>query len=851
MQAFRRSAARQPPRRRPPRTPGQLALAILKWTAIAGLGAGAILGATLALMFWRYGADPDLPQLSSLADYQPKQVTRVLSADGHLIGEIFDERRTFVPLDRMPDFVPKAFIAAEDANFFQHRGIDYVGMLRAVLVNLRSGRTRQGASTITQQVVKTFLLSPERTFRRKMQEIILARRLESELTKEEILALYINQIYFGHGRYGVQEAARFYFGKDVGQLTVGEAALLGGLPQAPENISPRKEKNRARAKQRQIYVLDQMVKHKMLSIEEAAKWAREPIQVVSDPYPNVDVAPEWMDIVRRALAQRYGADKVDKVGVTVKTTMDLELQRHATQVLRKRLRDLDARHRYGRPLRRLAPAAVKSELARLARKLPGGGPVKGERYRAVVLEVFDEEQELVVDLGQWRAAVPLGGPEDARYNQERRKPSERFRPGDLIEVSVPAGAPRKLVHGERAVMLAPGPEGAVVVIEARTRKVLALVGGHQSRAGDFNRATMARRQPGSAFKPFVYAAAIDRGAFTAASVVNDAPEVYELWRPKNFQKGFEGPVRLRHALARSINTVAIRVLSDIGAPAVIETARRLGISSELPQELSLALGSGVVTPLELTNAFASFAAGGQVAEPTYLTAIGNEPVPAPALRAGLRPEVAYIVLDMMRSVVEEGTATPARAIGLPLAGKTGTSNDARDAWFVGISPSFVVGVWIGFDDNRSIGAGESGGKTAVPVFVDVMQKLARRERSRSFTRPAGVVEARIDRQTGLLAAPGASVETSYPEVFVDGTVPVEVAPAPGQVDAAQFMLGEYDDGYGEGSEGQGAPGQGGAPQQGAGKRPGNPPGAGVVDPEAAPPEPDEPVPVEPAPAAGQ
>jgi len=347
-------------------------------------------------------------------------------------------------------------------------------------------------------------------------------------------------------------------------------------------------------------------------------------------------------------------------------------------------------------------------------------------------------------------------------------------------------------HPAYNVRLAPGPEGAVVVLKVPTREVAAIVGGFSSRAAGFNRAIQAKRQPGSSFKPFVYAAAIDSGKYTAASIVNDAPEVYDLWKPQNYAKDtFEGPVRLRYALAKSINTVAIRVANDVTPDAIASLATRMGISSNLPRELSLALGSGEVTPLEMTNAIASFAAGGKLAAPRFVSTIdGVAATGDPAVEV-LRPEVAYVVTDMMRSVVNEGTGIAASKLGIPLAGKTGTSNDARDVWFVGITPDWAVGVWVGNDDNRALGKRETGGVTAVPIFVDVARAIA--PAPKKFPRPAGVVEARIDKATGLLSPDGAPEGTWLSEVFLTGTAPTEIAPLPGEVDENTFVTDEYGD----------------------------------------------------------
>jgi penicillin-binding protein 1A len=819
MNTARSSRQRSPGAARASSRPGARnpLLVALKWMVIGGLLLAALGAAAVALVFWRYGSDPALPTLQSIGDYEPKQVTRIAARDGQVIGELFTERRTYVPYEEIPELVIHAFIAAEDANFFQHEGLDYWGMLRAALINLRSGETKQGASTITQQVVKTFVLNPERTYKRKIQEIILSRRLEQALSKEDILSLYLNQIYYGHGRYGVIEAARYYFGKDLDQLHAGEAAMLAGLVQAPEHISPRKPANRERAKRRQQYVLEQMVHRGYLSESEARKWINEPIRIVKEPFPHLGIAPEWIGVARQDLIDLHGEERLDTLGGQVVTTVDLAIQEAARDALRKGLRDYDARRGYGRPVKHIEPDKIAAEVTRLARRLPRGGPKHGEDYLAVVREVHAGDGELVVDLGDWRAAVRVSGDENARYNPDGKALDQRFRTGDLVRVMLPKQAPEPpLRHAERAVVLASGPEGAVVVLDPHTREVLALVGGYDVEVAGFDRATQAKRQPGSTFKPVVYAAALASGRYTPATIVNDAPEVYNLWKPKNYKGGaFEGPVRLRHALAKSINTVAIRVLHDIGPETVVDLARRMGISSKLPAELSLALGSGEVAPLELTNAFATLAAGGAAAPPRLVHELrgmrGETDQPAiPPAEQVLPPEVAYVALDMMTSVITEGTGTAARDLGMPVAGKTGTSNESRDAWFIGMTPGLAVGVWIGFDDNRPLGDRESGGKTALPVYIELMKHIGKNERNAQWTRPANVTALLVDRATGLLAPEGAPADTVYTEVFVPGTEPKEYAPAPGEAAADTFVTDEYADDDAPAGEGDGEPGEPGS-----------------------------------------
>jgi penicillin-binding protein 1A len=782
----------------------------LKWLVIAGLTGAILIVGTVAFVLWMYGRDPSLPALASLADYRPKQVIKILDRDGRVVGELLGpdkikERRTFVPFEQLPPIVATAFVAAEDNRFWTHSGIDYWGMFRAFLANLRSGKAKQGASTITQQVVKTFLLTPEKTFKRKIQEIILARRLEKALTKQEILTLYVNQINFGNARYGVQEAARFYFGKDVGQLDVGEAAVLAGIPQRPEALAPNRKENERAAKARQVYVLNQLVEMGALRPAEAQKWIDAPIRVVKAPGGLPQSAQVWVDLAREELVdelERQGRPEsaLDTLGGTVRTTLDPKLQEAAQLALQRGLRAVDKRKGTGRPKRAVRPGRIDAEIAALAGRLGRGGPRAREVYDAVVTAVHDELGELEVDLGRWPAAVVLGGDDDERLNPPgeggaRKRPSERFAPGDVIEVTLAAAGAPKAKGGGRRVELASGPEGAVVIIEVKSRRVRALVGGYSSKRGDFNRATMARRQPGSTFKPFVYAAAIAARKATAGGRPGggpylDAPQVYDLWRPKNYDSKFDGPVLLRTALAKSINTVAIRVTHDVGPAAVAELARRMGVGNELPREMAISLGAGEVTPLELTNAMATFAAGGRAAAPRFLETVGGKGVAAPTPVQALDEKTAYIVTDLMRSVVTAGTGHLARELRVPIAGKTGTSNDAKDTWFIGLTPDYAIGVWIGYDDPRAMGR-EAGGTTAVPVFVDVAKAM--RLPDRAFPRPSGILDVKIDRATGDLAPEGAPPETVATELYLEGTQPTVYAAKPGDVTDQNVVTSEFEE----------------------------------------------------------
>jgi penicillin-binding protein 1A len=774
-----------------PRRP--LWFVIVKWLSIAGLAATAIVAATVAFTFWMYGRDPNLPRIEKLADYHPKQVTTILDHNDNRIGEIYTERRTFVDYDQIPPVVVDAFVAAEDNKYWDHSGIDYVGMVRAFFANLKAGKKTQGASTITQQVVKNFLLTPERTFKRKIQEIILARRLEQSLTKQEIMTLYLNQIYFGGGRYGVQEASRFYFGKDINDpkrpITPGEAALLASMPKEPEAFykmlfDPKKA---GRVKERQRYVLDNMVKLEKLSQAEAQKWVDEPIRLVKDPFPFLSSAPEWVDVVRAELKNR-NIDP-DTSGAVVRTTLDPGLQLTAEKALQNGLRAVDARKKLGRAKRHVDADKLDLEIAKAAKRLPNGGPKAKETYEAIVTKV--DEKELTVDLGKWVATLPLGTDVDERYNPADenghvKTAAERFKTGDVVDVQLAGKA------DEKKVQWAPGPEGAVVIIDVKTRKVRALVGGYETKTSGFNRATMAKRQPGSSFKTIVYTTALDSGKYTPASRLNDAPEVFDKWRPKNYESGkFLGPVLLRNALAKSLNTISIHMTYDLKPETVVEMAHKMGIVSELPKEMSIALGSGEVTPLEMTNAVATIASGGVAMAPSFIEAIDGKLVPAGQGTQVLRPEVAYVSANMFQSVVEEGTATKAKVLKIPIAGKTGTSNESKDVWFIGFTPDVIIGVWIGNDDATPLGGKETGGTTAVPVFVEIMKSM--NQPAKQFPRPAHVVEKTIDKETGLLAPDGAPKGTTRQEVFVEGTEPTEIAPMPGEVTEQSSVTGDYSD----------------------------------------------------------
>jgi penicillin-binding protein 1A len=751
------------------------------------IGAGLVASALLALGTYAYFSR-DLPSVSALREYKPPQTTTVYDRNGHVIGEIFTERRTVTPMSEVPRVMVLSVLAAEDADFYEHEGLDYYGILRAVGRDLIAGRVAQGGSTITQQVVKLMLLSPERTMSRKIKELILARRLENELSKDEILHLYLNHVNFGHGRYGIQEAAKYYFGKNASELTLAESAMLAGIPQAPARLSPRA--NPEAAKHRQLYVLSQLeAKREIywpdLSEEAIAVARKAKIQPVPLP-EGTGTASEVLAIARQALVAAAGEQAVATGGYRVYTTIDLSLQTKARDALQRGLRAADERQGYQGPIR-------SAKGRRGPKPTPPVQSLRmGRTYIARVTGVDDDSSQIRLDVAGHPAILRM---EDvSRYNREGRTASKFARKGDLFPVSI------KHMGSEDAPAVARperGPEGAVVVIEPRSRDVLALVGSFSAQSG-FNRATQAIRQPGSAFKPIVYARAIQSRRFTPASLVVDAPAVYDEWKPRNYEEwNYQGAVRLRDALARSINMVAIRVVEDIGVHEVAEFARHDGITTKLEEDMALALGASGVKPIELTNAYATFAAGGRWA-PTRLVVKIVAPdgkrvplEPEEPARDVMDPSEAYVMTSMLRSVVTEGTGAPAQRLQRAVVGKTGTSNDARDVWFVGYSPSVVAGVWVGFDDQRSLGKRETGTKTALPVWIEVMEAADKAPKDTQFAMPSGVITARIDPASGLLAYEGQ--EDAIDEVFLTGTAPVQTARPPDVADPNLFLMEQFDD----------------------------------------------------------
>ncbi|MCC6217507.1 MAG: transglycosylase domain-containing protein [Polyangiaceae bacterium] len=727
---------------------------LARLAALAALLAGV---SSLAVVLVVRHYEAELPSVEQLQrGYDPPQVTRVIARDGTPIGSLYVERRTVIELGQLPEHVRLAFLAAEDATFYEHEGLDYLGMVRALVANLRAGRTVQGGSTITQQVVKNLLLDPERTYARKLKETILARRLEQHLTKDRIFALYLNHIYLGHGRWGVEEAARSYFGVPARSLDLAQAALLAGIVAAPERYSPRHAPEKALA--RRAYVLGQMLEKGFITAELHRAASGEAVRLAASADDESALAPEVVEHVRALLRELVG-ERAKLGGFTVTTTLDPRLQASARSALRQGLDDWARRQR-------LTPPLTLAE-RRLWGKPFRGTPTTGRAYVGTVAAVDDAAGTLDVRVGDVLGRIRLAA---ERGYFAGLRPSALAAVGASLRVRLLAepGAD----HGIAPLALELGPEGAVVAIEPRTREVRALVGGRAGVLGALDRATQARRQPASAFKPFVYAYALRSRAVTPATVL-------ELGAAGD--GGAPRRLAVRDALARSDNLAAERLLALVGASAVVTWAGTAGIESRLDPTPSLALGAYEVRPIELVNAYATFAAGGGAAPWVLVTRVvgpdGREiPVPrAGASRRALTAAEAHLTTSLLASVVERGTATRARTLGRALAGKTGTSNDARDAWFVGYSPELVAGVWVGFDDPLSLGAGESGAATALPVWIGFMKDAHAGVPPTTFVRPPGVVAVRLDPATGLLPYEGQP--DTVEELLLEGTAPTEHAAA--------------------------------------------------------------------------
>ncbi|MFG1352054.1 penicillin-binding protein 1A [Xanthobacter autotrophicus] len=753
-------------------------------------------GAAGATYFvWKYSQD--LPDYSQLQNYEPPVMTRVHAADGALVAEYAKQRRLYIPIQSVPKSVIEAFLSAEDKNFYEHGGIDPTGIFRAAAFyfqNYGKNVRPQGASTITQQVAKNFLLTNEVSIDRKVKEALLALRIERTYSKDRILELYLNEIYLGMGAYGIAAAALVYFDKSVDELNVQEAAYLAALPKAPSSYNPFRD--RSRAIDRRNWVIDRMVENGFISQKEGEAAKASALDVTPRATgAQIFAAEYYAEEVRRQIYERYGERKLYEGGLSVRTPLDPKLQVLAKKTLTDGLVRYDEERGWRKPVTHL--------------DLSGGvdwGVKLGE-----VKELNDIPWRLaiVLDVGKDNARIGLQPPRTksgARSTDRevglipvdgakwtRRPLPQVLKPGDVIYVEPLADR-----SGQWRLRQLPGVEGAMVVMEPTTGRVLAISGGFSYDESQFNRATQAMRQPGSSFKPFVYSAALDNG-YTPSTIVMDAPFELEqqgqaTWRPENYSGKFYGPQTLRFGLEQSRNVMTVRLANDVGMPIVAEYAKRFGIYDEMPPYLAMALGSGETTLLRMTGAYAMIANGGRKVTPSLIDRIqdryghtifkhderecrgceadnwDNQPEPSLVDRRPvvLDPMTAYQITSMMEGVVQRGTGTALKELGKPIAGKTGTTNDEKDAWFIGFTPEIVVGVYLGYDKPRAMGKGSTGGLISAPIVRDFMKVAIADRPAIPFRVPAGIKLVRIDRKSGQRAGAG---DSSILEAFKPGTAP--------------------------------------------------------------------------------
>ncbi len=744
---------------------------------LAGLAVlGAIAGAFVLLV-----AYPKVPPIDALTDYQPKIPLRVYTADGALIGEFGEERRAVVRIAEVPPVLKQAVLAAEDERFYQHQGVDYVGVIRAAYSNLVAGGKRQGASTITMQLARNFFLSSEKTLTRKLYEALLAFKIESTLSKDQILEIYLNQIYLGQRAYGFAAAAQIYFGKPLADVTVAEAAMLAGLPKAPSSFNP--VVNPKRAKQRQLYVLRRMHELGYVNDAQFAAAQKEPLVVRRD-LDGFAVHAEYVaEMVRQVLYERY-PDDVYSRGFRVYTTLTKRDQEAAYQSLRRGVLEYDRRHGYRGPegYVDLPKGAPEEPLEEVLQEFPDSEDL----LAAVVLEASPKQVKAYRRGGEI-VTITEGGLRFASSSlAEKTPPNRRIRRGAVIRIQ------KEEKLGWQILQL-PDVEAAFVALDPQSGAVRALVGGFDFSRSKYNHVTQAWRQPGSSFKPFIYSASLEKG-FTPATIVNDAPVVVDaaltggqVWEPKNYDGKYEGPMRLRMALAKSKNMVSVRVLQSIGTQYAQDYVTRFGFDADKhPPYLTLALGAGSVTPWQMARAYSVFANGGYRIDPYLIEKIvddrGNllaqaQPVKAgdPALRA-IDARNAFIMDSMMHDVVRMGTAARAASLGRKdLAGKTGTTNDHVDAWFAGYQPGLVGIAWIGFDQPKKLGANETGSAAALPIWMGFMRTALKGVPEMLPEPPPGVINVRIDPETGMQSPDGFIAEYFYREFLppTDATATAE------------------------------------------------------------------------------
>lgn len=742
---------------------------------ISTLGVFVIITFGLSGLYFYNRLNRDLPKIEKLSDYKPKAVTKVVSQDGTLIAEVWDERRYPVDLEKIPLHVKNAFLAAEDSSFYEHSGIDFLSILRAVWVNFTSGKTKQGASTITQQIVKELLLSKEKTYERKLKEALLSYKLERSLSKDEILSIYLNQIFLGSGAYGVAAASRAHFRKDLNELSIAEAAFLGTLPKKPSELT--RLENRQMVLDRQRYVLDQMYKKGFITKKEYQEAQAEKLII----YPQVDdtlhASPYFSSHAIReaeAIIQELNPELSirDPGGYTVTTTLDINADKIAQQALRKGLMEVDKRQGWRGPVGNISKAD-KEPIS--WSELESEDQLKeGILYKALVTGVDKKRLKVGVRLGRVQSEVDLQSiiwaktkavmePGSLEIKKFGINPIQEIAEGDIIEVSLkPVEVDKKRESYQLVLDQTPFAQAAFLAMSVQTGEVKSIIGGFDFKDSKFNRATQAFLQPGSSFKPFIYLQAVDVLGLNPSSIVPDSPISFPtpqgIWSPQNFDEKFLGPITLRVALQKSRNVVSVYLLNKIGVDRVINIAKKFGISTPLARNMSLSLGTSEIHLNEMVRAYAGFASSGYLPNQIIVKKIsdregGDIYTSEIKSESVVDPRSAFILQHMMRGVVDRGTAQNVKALGRPVAGKTGTTNDHMDAWFVGFTPDLVAGVWVGFDVKRSLGKLETGGKAAAPIFLDFMQKHLGDSPVTDFIPPEGVTPVAVDVNSGSKVDP--------------------------------------------------------------------------------------------------
>jgi penicillin-binding protein 1A len=695
----------------------------------------------------------DLPQISQLDDFSPSTITRVYGRGDTLVGEFAIERRLVVGYEDIPEVLRNAIVAVEDATFFSHSGVRPERILITAVKRTLRLQQYGGASTITQQLARKLFLTDDYSWERKIKEALLAIQIEKRYTKEEILTMYCNKIYWGHGAYGVEQASQVYFGKHVSELNLDEAAMIAGIIQGNRRQSP--YENMEAAVRRRNYTLARMADEGFITDQEAQDAQARPIVTGGQATPPPSLAPYFLETVRLHLEERYGSQAVYESGLVVKTGLDADLQRAVNAALDKGLRRLDKLRGYRKPERNLVAEGV--ELDDGSQWL--SDPAVGAIGPAVVTRV--EGQTIHVRAGDWTGQIDRRG-----YSWTRRRADQIGTRGDLIEVSIATADPDTKTF-TAALEQSPLLQGAVVALDNHTGEILAMAGGSSFQRSEFNRATQALRQVGSLFKPFVYSTAIDRG-YTAASLIEDSPTTFDAgpgqppYEPRNYDREYHGIITLRQALEGSRNVPTIRLMQDLGPAEVTSFAQRFGITSPLPPFLSVAIGSAEATLLEMTSAFSAWPNQGVRARPLLVLEVtdreGNmleqhRPEPREAIAA----DTAYIMTSLLEGVVRRGTAARAASLNWPLGGKTGTTDDYTDAWFIGFDPDITLGVWVGYDQKRPIGEGQTGTEAALPVWMDIMKSWIDRRRAElktppPFTRPGNIVVAPTEHGLELFIA---------------------------------------------------------------------------------------------------